>query len=189
MKLLSLRGASVALGALALASAAFTVASFTADVHAAGDSMKPGKGVTVQPMGPGILRRQMEEDIVNQALRDLGYDVKPTLATKYALMYLLIAYGDGHFTTGYTIPLHKAFYENAGGAAKLTIMNEPLFDNMVQAYFVDKKSYDAGVKSIEDLKKPENMKRFDFNNDGKADLVGCNPGWGCERAIEHHMDA
>ena len=26
-------------------------------------------------------------------------------------------------------------------------------------------------------------------SDGKADLAGCNPGWGCEKVIEHHLDA
>jgi glycine betaine/proline transport system substrate-binding protein len=27
------------------------------------------------------------------------------------------------------------------------------------------------------------------NGDGKADLTGCTPGWGCEKVIEHHLDA
>ena len=182
MKLLSLRSAAVALTALALSATAFA-----ADDDS--DYMKPGKGITVQPIGPGILRHQMEEDIVNEALRDLGYDVKPTLAAKFPLLHLSIANGDADFTTGTSPKLHKVFFEEAGGAAKMTVMEEPLFANMISAYFVDKKSYDAGVTLVEDLKKPENMERFDFNNDGKADLVGCQPGWGCERTIEHHMDA
>ena len=182
MNLVSLRSAAVALTAFA-----FAATAFAPKVYA--DYMLPGKGISVQPIGPGILRHQMEEDIVNQALRDLGYDVKPTLAAKFPLLNLSIANRDADFTTGTSPKLHKVFYEKAGGAAKMTIMEEPLFANMISAYFVDKKSYDAGVKLIEDLKKPENMKRFDFNNDGKADLVGCQPGWGCERTIEHHMDA
>ncbi|MFL7870904.1 MAG: glycine betaine/L-proline ABC transporter substrate-binding protein ProX, partial [Anaerolineales bacterium] len=31
-------------------------------------------------------------------------------------------------------------------------------------------------------------KLFDANGDGKADLTGCTPGWGCEQVIEHHLD-
>ena len=27
------------------------------------------------------------------------------------------------------------------------------------------------------------------DGNGKADLAGCNPGWGCEKVIEHHLDA
>src|SRR3546814_18002772 len=30
---------------------------------------------------------------------------------------------------------------------------------------------------------------FDSNGDGKADLVACPPGWGCELVIEHQLDA
>jgi glycine betaine/proline transport system substrate-binding protein len=30
-------------------------------------------------------------------------------------------------------------------------------------------------------------KLFDTDGDGKADLTGCNPGWGCELVIEHHL--
>ncbi|XPE56446.1 glycine betaine ABC transporter substrate-binding protein [Shigella flexneri] len=29
----------------------------------------------------------------------------------------------------------------------------------------------------------------DTNSDGKADLTGCNPGWGCEGAIDHQLAA
>jgi glycine betaine/proline transport system substrate-binding protein len=32
------------------------------------------------------------------------------------------------------------------------------------------------------------MKAFDSNNDGKADLTACPPGWGCEKVITHHFD-
>ena len=32
------------------------------------------------------------------------------------------------------------------------------------------------------------MKAFDANGDGKADMVACPPGWGCEKVISHHMD-
>jgi glycine betaine/proline transport system substrate-binding protein len=30
-------------------------------------------------------------------------------------------------------------------------------------------------------------KAFDSNGDGKADLVACPPGWGCEKVITHHL--
>ena len=29
---------------------------------------------------------------------------------------------------------------------------------------------------------------FDSDGDGRANLSGCNPGWGCELAIEKHLD-
>ncbi|MDA7965556.1 glycine betaine/L-proline ABC transporter substrate-binding protein ProX [Ruegeria sp.] len=184
MKRVTPKGLTTAFSALAIAATALT-----ATVANAADYMTPGEGVTVQPMGPGLLRRQMEEKIFTQALQDLGYEVKPTLDLKYALMFLSVASGDGDFAIGYAHPIHIKYFEKAGGADKLTMLEEPLYGPMPQAYYIDKASYDAGIRSIEDLKKPENAARFDTDGDGKADLVGCQPGWGCERAIEHHLDA
>lgn len=52
---------------------------------------------------------------------------------------------------------------------------------------MDKASYDAGVQNLGDLADPEVAARFDASGDGKADLAGCVPGWGCERVIEHQL--
>ncbi len=45
------------------------------------------------------------------------------------------------------------------------------------------------IKSIDQLKDPKIAKLFDTNGDGKADLTGCTPGWGCEAVINHQLDA
>ena len=45
------------------------------------------------------------------------------------------------------------------------------------------------ITNIDQLRDPRLAKLFDHDGDGKADLTGCNPGWGCEAMIEHHMDA
>ena len=54
------------------------------------------------------------------------------------------------------------------------------------------------MKALEELgytvKDGQNAKYPDLhiaigNGDGKADLAGCVPGWGCEPVIEHQMDA
>ena len=59
-----------------------------------------------------------------------------------------------------------------------------------QGYLIDKKTADAyKVTNIAQLKDPKIAKLFDADGDGKADLTGCNPGWGCEAMIEHHLDA
>ncbi len=39
------------------------------------------------------------------------------------------------------------------------------------------------------MKDPKIAKLFDTNGDGKADLTGCTPGWGCEAVINHQIDA
>ena len=65
-----------------------------------------------------------------------------------------------------------------------------IMKGVLQCYMIDKKTAEAyQIKDLSDLKKPEIAKLFDSNGDGKADLTGCNPGWGCEIMIEHHMKA
>ena len=43
------------------------------------------------------------------------------------------------------------------------------------------------MKNLGDLKDPAIAAKFDADGDGKADLAGCVPGWGCERVIEHQL--
>ncbi|HKI81023.1 MAG TPA: glycine betaine/L-proline ABC transporter substrate-binding protein ProX, partial [Pseudodesulfovibrio sp.] len=58
----------------------------------------------------------------------------------------------------------------------------------MQGYLVSKRDADKyNIKSLDDFKRPEVMKAFDSNGDGKADLTACPPGWGCEQVITHHM--
>ncbi|VEC81611.1 L-proline glycine betaine binding ABC transporter protein ProX (TC 3.A.1.12.1) [Raoultella ornithinolytica] len=59
-----------------------------------------------------------------------------------------------------------------------------------QGYLIDKKTAEQyHIKSIDQLKDPKIAKLFDTNGDGKADLTGCTPGWGCEAVINHQIDA
>ena len=44
----------------------------------------------------------------------------------------------------------------------------------------------AGEKSERAIKK--HAAKFDSNGDGKADMVACPPGWGCEKVIQKHFD-
>ena len=43
------------------------------------------------------------------------------------------------------------------------------------------------ITSLDDFKRPEVKKAFDANGDGKADLVACPAGWGCENTINYHL--
>ena len=65
-----------------------------------------------------------------------------------------------------------------------------IMPGVLQGYLIDKKTAEQyHIKYITDLKKPEIAKLFDTDGDGKANLTGCNPGWGCELVIAHHMKA
>jgi len=149
----------------------------------------PGKGITVQPLKSSIAEETFQTLLVMRALEKLGYDVKPYKEIEYAAGHVAIANGDATFLADHWDPLHVDFYINAGGAEKIS--REGVYSsNALQGYLIDKPTAEKyGITSIAQLKDPKIAKLFDANGDGKADLAGCNPGWGCEKVIEHQLDA
>lgn len=149
----------------------------------------PGKGVTVQPLKSSLAEETFQTQLVMKALEKLGYKVQPIQEVEYPTAHVAIANGDATFIASHWNPLHADYYKNAGGDAKL-YRQGVYSDNAAQGYLIDKKTADAHkITNIEQLKDPKIAKLFDVNGDGKADLTGCNPGWGCEAMIEHHLDA
>ena len=149
----------------------------------------PGKGVSVQPLKSSIAEETFQTMIVMRALEKLGYDVQPIKEIEYAAGHVAIANGDATFLADHWDPLHVDFYNNAGGAAKL--FREGTYSgNALQGYLIDKATADKhGINNLGQLKDPNIAKLFDADDDGKADLAGCTPGWGCEKVIEHQLDA
>jgi glycine betaine/proline transport system substrate-binding protein len=175
---ISLRGllaTGAALGGLMAAGSAFA-------------AEMPGEGVEVTPATSSIAEEIFQTKILMQGLEELGYEVNNHIELAYPTMHLGIANGDITFSSTHWDPLHKAFYEKAGGADTIW-RSDAYIKNSLQGYLIDKKTADEhNISSIADLAKPEIAALFDADGDGKADLTGCNPGWGCERVIEHHMD-
>jgi glycine betaine/proline transport system substrate-binding protein len=147
---------------------------------------KPGEGVTVRPVVQPVLEEYFQARIIDRALGDLGYTVAEPQEVIAQTAHLAIGTGDGDYFTNSWDTLHNTFFEEAGGTAVMTKVGT-LVQGALQGYLVDKASYDAGVTDLAMLKDPEVAKRFDADGDGKADLAGCVPGWGCERVIEHEL--
>lgn len=149
----------------------------------------PGKGVKVQPLQSSIAEETFQTLLVSRGLEKLGYDVQPIKEIEYATAYVAIANGDATLIAANWKPLHDDFYKNAGGDAKLW-RRGTYSTNSLQGYLIDKKTADAHkIRSIDQLKDPAIAKLFDVDGDGKAELTGCNPGWGCEAVINHHLQA
>lgn len=147
----------------------------------------PGKGVSVQPIKSSIAEEGFQTLLVSRALEALGYSVKDIQETEYATGYVAIANGDATFIATNWVPLHDDFYKNVGGNDKL-YRTGTYVNNSLQGYLIDKKTAEQHkITHIEQLKDPAIAKLFDNNGDGKADLTGCNPGWGCEAVIEHQL--
>ena len=150
---------------------------------------QPGKGVKVLPLKSSIAEESFQTLIVMKALEKLGYDVQPFQEVEYPTAHVAIANGDATFLATHWNPLHADYYKNAGGDAKL-FRKGVYSDNAAQGYLIDKKTADEyKITNIGQLKDPKIAKLFDSDGDGKADLTGCTPGWGCEAVIEHHLTA
>ncbi|CAM3698457.1 Glycine betaine-binding periplasmic protein precursor [Vibrio aerogenes CECT 7868] len=161
-------------------------ASWTATAWAA---KLPGEGISVQPVQSTIAEETFQTLLVNKALQALGYDVQPTKEVDYNVAYTSIAKGDATYLTVGWFPLHENKYQKAGGDDKFSVSGTYI-SGAAQGYLIDKKTAQKyGITNIGQLKDPQIAKLFDADGDGKADLSGCNPGWGCEGVIEHQLDA
>lgn len=131
--------------------------------------------------------------IVAEMLKKMGHEIEATNDVNYDIAYQTIANNanskDVYFLASMWDPLHNGKIEALGGEKKIVKFSN-FISNCAQGYLIDKKTADKyDIKYYNDLKKPEIAKLFDQNGNGKADLTGCNAGWGCEKVIEHQLDA
>lgn len=170
---------------LATAVAVFTVA-FAPSLSA---KDLPGKGIVVKQIKGEDYTSVFQHLIVQHGLEALGYTVEKPQIANYPTIHIAVANGDVDYTVHHWQPLHDAFFENAGGEKMMTRVGN-FTPNVKQGYLIDKRTADKyGISSIAQLSDPKLAALFDSDGDGKANLVGCNPGWGCERIIEHHLTA
>lgn len=155
--------------------------SFAADL--------PGKGVDVKPLQSSIAEETFQTLLVSRALEKLGYQVEKPDEVDYNVAYTSIASGDATFTAVNWQPLHDDMYAAAGGDKKF-YREGNYVTGAAQGYLIDKKTAEKyHITNIAQLKDPKLAKLFDSNGDGKADMTGCTPGWGCEAVINHQNSA
>ncbi|CUU24983.1 Glycine betaine-binding periplasmic protein [Duffyella gerundensis] len=165
----------------AMLSTLATSQSFAADL--------PGKGVDVKPLQSSIAEEAFQTLLVSRALEKLGYQVEKPDEVDYNVAYTSIASGDATFTAVNWQPLHDDMYAAAGGDKKF-YREGNYVTGAAQGYLIDKKTAEKyHITNIAQLKDPKLAKLFDSNGDGKADMTGCTPGWGCEAVINHQNSA
>ncbi len=143
----------------------------------------------VKPIYQGISEELFQAYLVGMGLEELGYEVEEPAVAQMQASFVAVANGDASYYPMLWWPLHKTFWEQQGGDASWQRVGT-LVENSLQGYLIDKATADAhGIKTLDQLKDPELAKLFDIDNNGKADLYGCETGWGCERVIEHQLDA
>lgn len=148
----------------------------------------PGEGTTVQMAQATWDTGWFTAQIYKQLLEELGFTVEGPTTLDNPPFYQAVSQGDVDFWVNGWFPLHNTYESTfSQGAEKIGYVAK---GGALEGYLVDKASVEKfDIKSLEDFKRPEVKEAFDRNGDGKADLVACPPGWGCELVIDHHLDA
>ncbi|WP_394546830.1 glycine betaine/L-proline ABC transporter substrate-binding protein ProX [Pantoea ananatis] len=149
----------------------------------------PGKGITVKPVQSTIAEETFQTLLVSRGLEKLGYTVEKPSEVDYNVAYTTIASGDATFMATNWRPLHDDMYKAAGG--NQAFYREGTYvSGAAQGYLIDKKTAEKyHITNLAQLKDPKIARLFDSNGDGKADMTGCTPGWGCEAVINHQNAA
>lgn len=180
--------ATLALTAL-LSGSLLATDNLTTLAHPDADKRLPGQGITVKPIQSTLSEETFQTLLVSKALEKLGYRVEKPSEVDYNVGYASIASGDATFTAINWQPLHDDMYQSAGGD-NIFYRQGVYVSGAAQGYLIDKKTAEQyQITRIDQLKDPKLARLFDTNGDGKADLTGCNPGWGCEGVINHQIQA
>lgn len=148
----------------------------------------PGDGKTVRMAQATWDTGWFHAEIYRQLFEKLGYTVEGPTTLDNPPFYQAVAQGDVDLWVNGWFPLHNTYRPAFEGQAE--IVGAVAKGGALEGYLVDKASVEKfGIKSLDDFKRPEVQEAFDRDGDGKADLVACPPGWGCEINIEHHLDA
>jgi glycine betaine/proline transport system substrate-binding protein len=125
-----------------------------------------------------------QAEVYKQALEKMGYKVSEPKAMKPSVFYIAAAAGDLDLWVNGWFGTHDTYIAESKG--KVKAVGNVMPKGGLQGYLIDKKTADKlKIKSVMDIK--EHAKQFDSNGDGKADMVACPPGWGCEKQITKHF--
>jgi ABC-type proline/glycine betaine transport system substrate-binding protein len=131
-----------------------------------------------------------QTEIFKKLIEELGYMVKEPKTMENQEFYLSAAKGEVDLWANGWFPGHTSFLEHDQVKGKVEAVGFEVIAGALQGYLVDKKTADAvGIRNLDDLKDIKIARMFDQNGNGKADLIGCNAGWGCESVVEHHLDS
>ncbi len=137
----------------------------------------------------------MQAAIYAQLIGELGYTVSDPAASTLDPngFYPALASGQYDLWVNGWFPLHDIYLEGelvTGQSVDLPI--EPVGfqvrSGALQGYMIDKATSESmGITSMGQLADASVASVFDQDGDSKADLIGCNEGWGCNGVIDSHI--
>jgi len=163
----------------------------------AGTSLQPGAGTQVVAARATWESGFFESEVVAELLRELGYTVTPPGEHEVGptVFYPLLATQVVDYWANGWFPLHDPLLETVlprqGIVGDYVEQVGTLVDDgALQGYLVDLTTARAeGIESMADLADPRVAGLFDIDRDGKADLIGCDLGWGCADAVDEQIAA
>lgn len=146
----------------------------------------PGKGKTVTAARATWDTFWFGGTVVQVGLERLGYKVKGPKTLNNPARYPALGQGDIDYETDTVWPNAKGMVEKV--KANIELLGPIMKPGSIQGYLIDRKTAEKhNITMLADMKKPEIIKLFDRDKDGKADLIGSNPGWNSEKIINHHL--
>jgi glycine betaine/proline transport system substrate-binding protein len=147
----------------------------------------PGEGVEVQPARATWNTGYFNEALYSLALEELGYEVQDHQELDNPVFYQEVAQGEVDFWANGWFPLHNQYRDTFEQGASLA--GTVAESGALEGYLVDKAGAEEfNITSLEDFKRPEVKEAYDADDNGKADLVACPEGWGCNDVIGFHLD-
>ncbi len=151
----------------------------------------PGEGVQVTMARGNWIETNFQNYVVQQLLEELGYEVSDPEEIAPATFFPALAQGD-YDVWASSWPLNHAPLlegESPDGGTfgdKARFIGRMMASGALQGLLVDIPSVEQfGFTTLgELLEDPEAVAHFDSDGDGKADINGCDDGWGCQKVID-----
>ena len=150
----------------------------------------PGEGVTVTMARGNWRETYFQNYVVQLLLEELGYDVGDPEEITPATFYPAVAQGDfdlwaSSWPLNHTPLLQGESPDGGTFGDKAGYVGTMMASGALQGLLVDIPSVEQfGFKTLgELLDDPEAVAHFDTDGDGKADLNGCDDGWGCQKVM------
>lgn len=150
---------------------------------------QPGEGVTVQPAVATWTSAVPVSWVFIELLEELGYTVESPTSLSNPVAYLALTEGDVHYFPNGWFPLHDPqLPENFNDHA--TLFDPHCKACGIQGYLVNKDAVEEyDITGINDFVEREDVREaFDHDGDGRAELYGCPPGWGCHEGINNMIE-
>ena len=126
-----------------------------------------------------------QAEVYRLLIQRLGYQVEGPVTMDNDEFYEAVATGEVDLWANGWFPTQDAFLQEDYSE----LVGTQVDDGALQGYFMDRATAEAhGITNLGDLANPETAALFDEDGDGLADLVGCEPSWGCAAIIDHHLE-